>query len=369
MITVKGKFNEAIIYTDNCEENAIAQVKALCDLEVYKDCKIRIMPDVHVGKFCPIGTTIELKGKVIPYTVGIDIGCGVTSARFKPKKLELEKLDKVIRTNIPSGMKIRSTEHRFSDQINLEELKCFKHIKHDKALLSLGTLGGGNHFIEIDKDVDGYYHIIVHSGSRHLGVEVAEYYQNKAKEYNRSLYLNTPFEFCWLEGELFDDYIHDMKIVQQFANLNRLCIIDEVCRAMKFNMEEIINVNHNYIDDSNILRKGAISASDKEPILIPINMKDGVITGLGKGNPDWNYSAPHGSGRNKSKTDVANNYTVSSYKKEMKGIYCSVISKGTLEESPFAYRRLEDIIENVSECISVRCVLKPVYNYKAERKK
>lgn len=368
MIEIKGKFNTAIIYNDNCEENAKAQVKALCDLEVYKDCKIRIMPDVHVGKFCPIGTTIELKDKVIPYTVGVDIGCGVTCVKFKAKNIDFNRLDKIIRTNVPSGKKLRSKMHHFQNKIALNELRCYKHIQPVKALYSLGTLGGGNHFIEVSKDYSNNYYLTIHTGSRHLGVEVAEYYQNKAKEYNRSLNLDTPFEFCWLEGKLYDDYIHDIKVVQNFAEINRKAIVNEICGSMKFNIIEEISINHNYIDDSNVLRKGAIASNLGKPVIIPVNMRDGVIAGYGKGNEDWNCSAPHGAGRIMAKNDVSQKHTVSEYKKLMNGIYCSVIGKGTLEEAPFAYRGIEELLSNIEDTIQVIDTLKPIYNYKAERK-
>lgn len=377
MIKIKGKCTNAIIYNDNCEQSAIAQTNALCDLSVYDGCKIRIMPDVHMGKFCPIGTTIELKDKVIPYTVGIDIGCGITCKKFKCKNIELEKLDKIIRTTIPSGMDINNTvkDSKVMSVIEniISDLKCINNINIDKAMKSIGTLGGGNHFIELSKDNEGYYYLYVHSGSRHLGVEVTEYYQKKAYESIKDKHPKVPFEFAWLEGELFDDYIHDMHIVTLYALTNRSIILSRIEKALKIkSIDAIIDCAHNYIgisDNKLILRKGAISTYDrKNNIIIPINMKDGAVLCKPKENADWNYSAPHGSGRCMPKKEVSQCNTVSSYKKEMKGIYCSVINSNTLEESPFAYRRIDDIINELEDCVEIEKVLKPIYNFKSDKR-
>lgn len=362
MISIKGKYSDAVIYTDHLDSGSEGLIRALCGSIISKDSKIRVMPDVHPGKGCAVGLTMMLTDKAAPGLVGVDIGCGIEVVRFKTKRLELQKLDKFIQSKIPSGMNIRSVPHHYADAAELERLRCAKHIRINKALCSIGTLGGGNHFIEIDKSDNGYA-LVIHSGSRHLGVEVERYYHELAYERTKD---EVPYEFAYLDGEGFDDYLHDMKIVQKFAELNRRAIAQDIIKAMKFAETESFSTAHNYIDtDSKILRKGAISASDGEKIIIPLNMRDGSLICIGKGNEEWNYSAPHGAGRAHSRADTLNMFTLSQYKKTMDGIYSTSISRETLDECPMAYKAPEEIIAAISPTAKIVERLKPVYNFKA----
>ena len=266
------------------------------------------------------------------------------------------------------GIRVRRTPHRFAGDFDFSRLICFRHIQQEKAACSLGTLGGGNHFIELDRSGSGDLCVVIHSGSRHLGKEVSEYYLNEGQKYWKAKGETVPYELTTLEGELMDAYIHDVSIVQEYAALNRDAILDELCRGMKWKVQESHSCIHNYIDTGGktmILRKGAISAKAGEKLIIPINMRDGVILGTGKGNTDWNESAPHGAGRIMSRSEVKQNYTVSTFKKEMQGIYSSSIGADTLDEAPFAYRGLEEIKAAVQDTLTIDDVLKPVYNFKA----
>lgn len=400
MKIVEGMFNKAIVYTENVEEVALNQIKTLCDQEFTKDAKIRIMPDVHAGAGCTIGTTMTIKDKVVPNLVGVDIGCGMETIRIKNKHIELEKLDKLIYEKIPSGYNIRETEHKYNDEIDLSQLRCKEEGKINlaRAVKSLGTLGGGNHFIEVNKDDDGNLYLVVHSGSRHLGLEVANFYQDQAykslngntkkdidkliKEYKQAgkekeiqtavdelkkiVRTEIPKALAYASGELMEDYIHDMKIVQRFAMLNRKAMMDEIIRGMKLKVEEEFTTIHNYIDtEAMILRKGAVSAGNGEKLLIPINMRDGSLICFGKGNEDWNYSAPHGAGRLMSRTAAKNSFTVSEFKKQMKGIYTSSVNAQTLDECPMAYKSMDDIVKNIGDTVDIIKVIKPIYNFKA----
>ena len=362
---INGIYASAKIFSEQVEEYALAQIQMICDNEASKGSVIRVMPDVHPGKVGTIGLTMTVGERVLPSLVGIDIGCGITLAKLKQKKAEFQKLDTIIRGNVPSGGNIRGKVHRRSAEFDYEALRCVRNIHVDRAGRSLGTLGGGNHFIELDRDDSGAVYAAVHSGSRHLGKEVTEYYlkcgQKELKEQN----IEVPYELTWLTGSLQDDYLHDMQIVQAYAELNRQVILEELAKGMKWKMQESVSVCHNYIDEAGILRKGAISARDGERVVIPINMRDGILLGTGKGNADWNYSAPHGSGRILKRSEVKNQYTVSSFKKEMKGIYCSCIGKETLDEAPFAYRNMEMIKDAVQETVDITQVLHPIYNFKA----
>ena len=335
METIKGAYTYAQIFTTNNKETAIdqyacAQLQMICNQESSKDCRIRVMPDVHPGKVGTIGLTMTIGKQIIPNLIGIDIGCGMTLAQIKGKKIEYQKLDTVIRENVPSGFSIRTKPYRFANDFDFSNLNCAGHIRPDKAVLSLGSLGSGNHFIEADKDENGNLFIVIHSGSRHLGKEVTEYYLNEGQKHLKDKGLSVPYEITWLEGPLMDDYLHDLQIVQQFASLNRAIILDELVKGMKWKVLDSYECIHNYVDASEdtiqllgspILRKGAISAKTDERVIIPINMRDGIILGTGLGNTDWNCSAPHGSGRIMKREDIKNHYTVSSFKTEMKGIY------------------------------------------------
>ncbi len=365
MIEIKGKYNTAKIFTDLVDEASVSQVMLLLNQEFTVGSKIRMMPDIHAGAGCTIGTTMTVTDRAVPNLVGVDIGCGMETIRVRERHIELQKLDKLIYEKIPSGYSIREKTHRYFDGIDLSRLYCLKHINPERAEKSLGTLGGGNHFIEADKDDDGAIYLVVHSGSRHLGLEVAEYYQAKGFELlNQSSKIPRPL--AYVTGELFDQYIHDMKIVQQFAELNRKAIMDEMIRGMKLHVIEQFTTIHNYIDmDAMILRKGAVSAQKGEKLLIPINMRDGSLLCTGLGNEDWNYSAPHGAGRLMSRSAAKESFTVSEFKKQMKGIYTTSVNQNTLDECPMAYKGMDDIVGNIGDTVQIDKVIRPIYNFKA----
>ena len=373
MKEVKGIYTSAKIFTDNVEDRALLQIKMLCNREVFRDCKVRVMPDVHPGYVGTIGFTSTVGDKIMPYVIGPDIGCGVSITMIDKKKLEFQKLDSVIRENIPTGFNIRSTPHKFYDRYvdGYLTFKCQDHINMEKVKLSLGTLGGGNHFIEVDKDDEDNLYIAIHSGSRYLGQMITDYYMREGQRRLKERKIDIPYELTYLEGRLMEDYIHDLIMATHYAGINRNAILDELEKHMKFKMVYYNNSIHNYIalnvgfTSDAILRKGAISAHKGETVIIPINMRDGIILGTGLGNEDWNYSAPHGAGRIMKREDVKSHFTVNQYKKEMKGIYSTCIGKDTLDEAPFAYRGLEEIKEAISETVRIDKILKPVYNYKA----
>lgn len=398
MLELKGKYNTAKVFTEVIDEDSISQIISLCNQEMTEDSKIRIMPDVHAGTGCTIGTTMTIKDKVVPNLVGVDIGCGMETVCLKEKHIEVQQLDKLIYEKIPSGFNIRTKSHRYIDKISLERLYCIEHIDLLRAEKSLGTLGGGNHFIEADKGSDGSIYIVIHSGSRHLGVEVAKYYQNEAykrlnktaksdidalverlksegktkniqselKKLTNTKTTNIPKHLAYAEGELFEQYIHDMKIVQEFALLNRQAMMNEIIKGMGLHIKEQFSTIHNYIDTENmILRKGAVSAKEGEKLLIPINMRDGSLICTGKGNPDWNFSAPHGAGRLMSRSEAKQSFTVSEFKKQMKGIYTTSVNANTLDECPMAYKGIDDILDNIGDTVIVEDIIKPIYNFKA----
>ncbi len=398
---VTGLYNQAKIFTDVAvEESARTQIQTLCDQEFTRGSRIRIMPDVHAGAGCTIGTTMTIRDAVVPNLVGVDIGCGMETVRVKNRHIELEKLDKLIYEKIPSGYEVRDIPHSLNEEIDLGELRCCKEARLNlqRAVRSLGTLGGGNHFIEADKDEEGNLYLVVHSGSRHLGLEVAEYYQEQAwrelngttkrderaliaayraegreKEIERALkklkkqvQTTIPRALAYCSGSLMEDYIYDMKLVQRFAMLNRKAMMDELIRGMKLKVEEEFTTIHNYIDtESMILRKGAVSARKGEKLLIPINMRDGSLICLGKGNEEWNCSAPHGAGRLMSRSQAKKNWTVSEFKKQMKGIYTTSVNEGTLDECPMAYKGMEDIVRNIGDTADIVKIIRPIYNFKA----
>ncbi|MBD5117402.1 MAG: RtcB family protein [Ruminococcaceae bacterium] len=398
MIELKGKYNEAKIFTDTVDETSITQVMLLLNQEFTSGSKIRLMPDIHAGAGCTIGTTMTVIDKTVPNLVGVDIGCGMETVRIREKHIELQKLDKLIYEKIPSGFNIREKAHRYINDIELEELYCYKEINPLRAEKSLGTLGGGNHFIEADKDDEGNIYVVIHSGSRHLGLEVANYYQNegynalngcakqdierliaelkaqgKEKNIQKSITAlkntkrtNIPKQLAYVEGDLFNRYIHDMKIVQKYAELNRQAMTDEIIKGMKLHVEEQFTTVHNYIDTrAMILRKGAVSAEKGEKLLIPINMRDGSLICIGRGNDDWNRSAPHGAGRLMSRSSAKESFTVSEFKKQMEGIYTTSVNKDTLDECPMAYKGMEDIVNNIGETAEIVSIIKPIYNFKA----
>ena len=363
MLTIINQYNTATVYACRIDSGAEGLIKALCGNPVSAGSRIRIMPDVHTGKGCAIGTTMTVTDKVAPGLVGVDIGCGMEVFQVTGKRLELQKLDKLVHEKIPSGRNIRKASHRFAERIDLDALHCARHVQREKAHRSIGTLGGGNHFIEMDRGEDGAYWLIIHSGSRHLGVEVAAWYQNEAF---RQCPEGTPYELVWATGALMEDYLHDMAIVQEFAALNRQTIADEIIRGMKLDVVETFSTVHNYIDlDTMILRKGAVSARAGEKLIIPMNMRDGCLICRGKGNEDWNFSAPHGAGRLMDRATTKQSFTLSQYKKEMQGIYSSSVCRDTLDESPMAYKPMDEILSQIGPTVEVLEQLKPIYNFKA----
>ncbi len=398
MIKITGSHNEAIVFTDELEETAKGQIELLCNQAFATNSQIRIMPDVHAGAGCTIGTTMTIQDKIVPNLVGVGIGCGMEVAKLSNKRMELSKLDKVIHEKIPAGFSIRDKEHGFFEQIDLPLLKCYGQINTNRAGKSVGTLGGGNHFIEVNKDEDGHLYIVIHSGSRNLGKEVANFYQEEAF---RSLNQNTkrdieemiqefkvagreqelqaaiqmkkeahittiPKALAYAEKQLFDDYIHDMIITQQYALLNRKAMMQEITKQMKLDVEDEFTTIHNYIDTEHmILRKGAVSAQKGEKILVPLNMRDGSLICVGKGNSDWNYSAPHGAGRLMSRATARNSFTLNQFKKSMEGIFSTTVQKGTIDESPFSYKPMENIIDNIGDTAEIMMHIKPIYNFKA----
>lgn len=356
-----------------------------------------MMPDIHAGAGCTIGTTMTITDKVCPNLVGVDIGCGMHTVQIAEKELDCEALDKLIRERIPSGFDIRSEPHKNSSKIVLEDLSCVKHVNLDRAYNSIGTLGSGNHFCEANRDDNGNLYIVVHSGSRHLGLEIANYYQEagynaltkyskeeinaviqKLKTEGRQTEIqNTiknmgikstsiPKALAYVEGELLQQYLHDMEIAQRFAFWNRKTMIDEIVSSLGLTVAEEFVTVHNYIDVQNkILRKGAVSAQKGEKLLIPINMRDGSLVCTGKGNPDWNYSAPHGAGRLMSRSQAKEAFTVEEYQKQMNGIYTTSVNQSTLDECPMAYKNIDDIINNIGDTVEINTIIKPIYNFKA----
>lgn len=362
LLTIQNTHNTAVIYADTIDSGTEGMLREFCGLPLSAGSRIRVMPDVHAGKGCVIGLTMTVTDCVAPGLIGVDIGCGILAVRLDAKRLDLQKLDKLIHEKIPAGRNVRTKTHRFAEQAELERLHCFRHIQADKAHMSIGTLGGGNHFIEVDRGGDGSYWLIVHSGSRHFGAETANFYQREAYRQDDSV----PYEFACLTGDGMTAYLHDLAVVQEFASFNRRAIADEIVRGMKADIAETVECVHNYVDtDAMILRKGAISASEGERVVIPMNMRDGCLLGIGKGNAEWNYSAPHGAGRIMSRAETKNHFTLSQYKKEMKGIYTTSVSRETLDESPMAYKPMEAIVGKIGETVDVVERITPVYNFKA----
>ena len=398
MIEIKGKFNTAFCFADALDELAAEQIRSVCDQEAFRDCKIRIMPDVHAGKGCTIGTTMTIRDKIVPGMVGVDIGCGMETVRLKERSIDFSRLDGLIRRNIPSGQNVRRTPYA-PDIINtLRELRCAEHVNVNRAVLSVGTLGGGNHFIEIDIDDEGCLYLVVHSGSRHLGLEVAEYYQDQGrhalwggaqyqlnalieelkaagrhreietevKKLRKEHPIDIPEDLAYVEGRLFDDYIHDMKIIQGFAMENRRAMAKTIIEGLGLTPEEQFTTIHNYIDtESMILRKGAVSAREHEKLLIPINMRDGGLICAGRGNAEWNCSAPHGAGRLMSRKAAMRSLSLEEYRAEMYGIFSTCVSNATIDEAPMAYKSIDSIISQIGPTADILKRIRPVYNFKA----
>lgn len=397
MFTLNGKYGEATVFTDVVENEAISQVINLLNQPYAKDAHLRLMPDIHAGAGCTIGTTMRISDKICPNLVGVDIGCGMEVVQISSNELDLDKLDAVIREFIPSGFNIREEPHSYAAMVDLTNLRCVRDVDLERAYKSIGTLGGGNHFIEVNKDDDGNIYLVVHSGSRHLGIDIAKHYQERAwqelthysdeeiRETVRSLKAagrakeiqstlaamkqkecRIPKDLAYVEGASFYDYLKDMEIAQFYAHLNRKAIADTIVDQMGWDIVSRFTTVHNYIDTlSMILRKGAVSAKFGEKLIIPINMRDGSLICIGKGNPDWNYSAPHGAGRLFSRSKAKELFTVKEFEQEMSGIYTTCVNRSTLDESPMAYKRIEDIVDNIGDTVDVIGVIKPIYNFKA----
>jgi RNA-splicing ligase RtcB/predicted DNA-binding transcriptional regulator YafY len=405
MIELKGKYNTARVYTDNLEPEVVSQVIELCNQDFCKDSKIAIMPDTHAGKGCVIGFTADLGDKIIPNIVGVDIGCGMTTVELGKLHIDLEKMDEIVRKWVPSGMSVH--EGRIVKFPKLQELFCYRDLTNTKRIeRSIGTLGGGNHFIELDKDDDENVYLVIHSGSRNLGTQVAELYQKLAvdicsgkedyfeqrekliadykKEGKRKLIQSAlkelkakydgmlpsyPKELCFLTGTYREKYLHDMNICQEYASLNRETIAATILnKLMGKSLSDFsyFHTVHNYINfKDNIIRKGSISAYEGEKVLIPVNMRDGSILAFGKGNADWNYSAPHGAGRLMSRSKAKENLKMEDFQKSMEGIYTTSVNYSTLDEAPMAYKPMEEILDNIQDTVEIYKIIKPIYNFKA----
>ena len=391
MIELKAKFNNAKVFTDNIDAETISQIMLLLNQEFAKDNKIRIMPDTHAGSGCVIGTTMTIKDKIVPNLVGVDIGCGMHAVKLKEKEIDLSALDEVIEKYIPSGANIHEL---MASPYDLDDI--IAPIDKERARRSIGTLGGGNHFIEVNRDSEGYLWLVIHTGSRHLGIEICKQYQDlayktlkgrgdvvkdiieklKAEGRQREIEsaiktikekeITIPKDLCYLEGDNFKNYIHDMNLAQKYALTNRMHIADGIMRLLFLHEEERFDTIHNYIDiDNMILRKGAISAQAGEKVIIPMNMRDGSLICVGKGNPDWNYSAPHGAGRVMSRSKAKETINMHDFKDSMKDIYSTSVVESTIDEAPMVYKPMDEIIENIKDTVDVIDIIKPIYNFKA----
>ena len=398
MIEVKGAYATAKVFTDRVDAQSLAQVQTLCDQPFVAGSQIRLMPDVHAGAGCTIGTTMTITDKIVPNLVGVDIGCGMETVRLRQRDLDLAALDAFIKEHIPAGFCVRNAPHPYMGQIDLRALRCAKSVTMARAIRSIGTLGGGNHFIEVDRDDAGNLYLVVHSGSRHPGLQVAQHYQAAAwralarepglrldaaiarlKASGRRQEIQAlvedfaakhrgivPKALAYVSGPLFDDYLHDMRLMQRFAELNRRAIVDTLLEGLRLEAEDRFTTIHNYIDlEARILRKGAVSARAGERLLIPINMRDGSLICVGKGNDDWNQSAPHGAGRLMSRAEAKRVFSVEAFRQSMAGIYTTTADQSTLDECPMAYKPIEAILDNIAPTADVVARIRPLYNYKA----
>ena len=408
MEVVEGRYNSAKVFTNVLDENCIDQIKGLLDLEAFREVQVRIMPDCHAGSSCVIGFTADLGDKIIPNIVGVDIGCGMLTVELGKIDIDLPRLDQVIHDKVPCGRNVN--EGRLMRFTELQDMRCYRELNDTKAIeRAIGSLGGGNHFIEIDEDEDGCKYLVIHTGSRQLGKQVAEHYQKIArglhtgwgplwdkeevikreykasgrrseiqdalKELHRSFHQTAPdmpLEYTFLSGKYTDDYLHDMRICQKYADENRKMIARLIIENYGLEPLSEFTTVHNYIDhDSNIIRKGAVSAKEGEVLLIPINMRDGSLLCRGKGNPDWNYSAPHGAGRLFSRGTAFHEFTLEEYERTMReaGIYSTTVDGSTLDECPMAYKGMKDIVDNIAPTAEIIKILKPIYNFKATKPK
>ena len=397
MIEIKGKHGSAKIFTDLVDQESISQVITMLNQPFAQGQTIRMMPDIHAGAGCTVGTTMTVTDKVCPNLIGVDIGCGMYAVQLNETEIDFRLLDVCIRQYIPSGFNIHESPVAMADTINLNDLFCAHSCNLDRAKASIGSLGGGNHFIEVDRDENGHLWLVIHSGSRHLGTEVASYYQKQAiknlHDTPKELIQNTirqlkaegrqseiqtaiqaltppgasiPDALCWCEGTLFEQYVHDMKITQQFAVLNRHAMAEIIINRMDLHPVDSFTTIHNYLDtDHMILRKGAVATYDGQRLLIPMNMRDGSLICTGKGNPDWNCSAPHGAGRLMSRSAAKQQISLAEFQNSMNGIWTTSVGTSTIDESPMAYKPMDAIVDNIGPTVEIEQVIKPVYNFKA----
>ncbi|TCI35025.1 MULTISPECIES: RtcB family protein [unclassified Exiguobacterium] len=387
-----GKYNQATVFNERIDDMTRAQIQTLVDQPFTEGAAIRIMPDMHAGKGSVVGTTMTIHDKIVPNLVGVDLGCGMLCTEINVKRIDFQKLDDMIRQLVPSGMNIRESAHSYASKIPLEDVRA--PYKLDRALRSVGTLGSGNHFIEVNRDDHGRTFLVIHSGSRHLGVQIAEHYQQRAirhmmdttevqneierlKETGRESDIQAYLEYAkaakqglrdlaYIEGTDMDDYMHDVRIAQQYAASNRLAMTDVIVEAMNWNVVDQFDTVHNYIDhDDMILRKGAISAKAGERVIIPMNMRDGSLICTGKGNPDWNFSGPHGAGRIMSRSAARKRVDFNEFKKSMEGVWSSSVRKSTIDESPFVYKSMKEIVRYIEPAVTIDQLIKPLYNFKA----
>ena len=395
MIEIRGKRNSAVVYADKIDRETKTQISELLRDIAFADSKIRIMPDTHSGKGCVVGTTMTLNGRLCPAMVGVDIGCGMETVIFEEREIDLPKLDELIHSSIPCGSRVNDNPLVSDKEIDLSKLRCYSKINAERAYRSVGTLGGGNHFIELDRDNGGALYLIIHSGSRQLGNDVAKHYQDAAYRYqckkgrkniraasferreDDDEYYSKPvsrekkvskvvYERAVLDGGLFDDYIHDISIVREFADLSRKTMAEIIGSGMGLRVKDSFSNVHNYVDTGRmILRKGAVSANQGERLVIPLNMRDGALICTGLGNPDWNFSAPHGAGRVCSRTEAKYAYSVEEFQEQMKDIYTTTANAGSIDECPMAYKAPEGIIASIEDAVVIEKTIRPIYNFKA----
>jgi RNA-splicing ligase RtcB len=368
MFELQGKYAKAKVFTDDVDGESISQVIKFLNQPFAEGQTIRMMPDIHPGAGCTIGTTMTITDKVVPNLVGSDIGCGMEVVYLDADEIDFERFDRIIREKVPHGYSKHRVPHPFMKDFDLTRLKCyFKLEAGDEGNFAMGTLGGGNHFIELNRTSEGELILVVHSGSRRIGADVCEYYQNQAlKEFKRFHNLASDKNLIYCEGKLFEDYLHDMAIMQEFAARNRQAIISTILTEYGIDFTKRFKTVHNYIDmDRMVLRKGAVSAERNETLIIPINMRDGSIICRGMGNPDWNYSAPHGAGRLLRRSQAKSELSLEEYRREMEGIYSTSVGSSTIDESPMAYKPIDNILNNVKDTVKIIDIVKPIYNFKA----
>jgi len=381
MFEIRGKYNTAIVYAGRTDQESVAQVMTMCNTPYLADSRIRMMPDMHAAEGCTVGTSMTITGRANPAWVGGDIGCGMQVFKLQEREIDFAALDAIVRSEIPSGAAISPTENKAVRALQLQDLICYEFIRHKTVDCSLGTLGGGNHFIEVDRDTDGVLYLVIHSGSRRLGRDVANYWQNEAfcqtNGFDPKLFARKKVDvskaavrkdLSWLEGDALTGYLHDMDMAVEYARRSRELMGETIINALNLHVDDQFATIHNYIDTKHgILRKGAVSAQQGETLIIPINMRDGSLICVGKGNPEWNCTAPHGAGRMMTRSQAKAEISIEEYRAAMEGIYTTSVSESTLDESPMAYRGIDEILDVIEDTAEVTALLTPVYNFKASK--